>query len=221
VKDKLAIRIDPYEIMGLDKKATAKEIKSRFRKLVNKYHPDKPNGDSSKYIQVVEAYRILGNKKLRKQFDKTGTVEQEIDNTYQEAVQAIVTMFMGMVQSDDEDDIKTQMQESIESKIEDVESGKEDLEEKVKAMNQIIPKISQNGKGVESEYFVNAIKDRIQDLNVDIEKANEAIKIMNKMKEIVSKINYEFKEEEKEDEEGIMRYVTMNQLFRQQSTGGF
>ncbi len=64
---------DYYSILGVTKKATQAEIKKAFRKLVMKYHPDKnPDDDAAakKMVELNEAYAIIGNEKLRKEYDQ-------------------------------------------------------------------------------------------------------------------------------------------------------
>jgi curved DNA-binding protein CbpA len=61
-----------YEILGVERTATQKEIKSAFRKLAQKLHPDKPTGDKEQYQKIQHAYEILSNEKSREHYDLTG-----------------------------------------------------------------------------------------------------------------------------------------------------
>jgi DnaJ-class molecular chaperone len=66
---------DYYDILGVKKNASEKEIKSAFKKLARKYHPDVNPGDKSaeeNFKQVSEAYDILSDKKKRAQYDRVG-----------------------------------------------------------------------------------------------------------------------------------------------------
>lgn len=62
-----------YEILGVSTEANENEIKSKYRKLAMKYHPDR-NPDDKKaeemFKKVSEAYEILGDKEKRKEYDK-------------------------------------------------------------------------------------------------------------------------------------------------------
>ena len=54
---------DYYEVLGVDKNASDAEIKSAFRKLAKKYHPDvyKEEGGAEKFKEAQEAYAVLSN----------------------------------------------------------------------------------------------------------------------------------------------------------------
>lgn len=64
---------DYYKILGVEKGASAEEVKKAFRKLAHEHHPDKPGGDEAKFKEVNEAYQVLGNAEKRKQYDQFGS----------------------------------------------------------------------------------------------------------------------------------------------------
>jgi len=66
---------DYYELLGVPRKATAKDIRTAFRKLARKYHPDLNPGDKAaeeKFKQLQEAYDILSDTKKRQMYDQYG-----------------------------------------------------------------------------------------------------------------------------------------------------
>ena len=63
---------DYYKTLGIEKSASADEIKRAFRKEAHKHHPDKENGDETKFKELNEAYQILGDESKRKQYDEFG-----------------------------------------------------------------------------------------------------------------------------------------------------
>ena len=63
---------DPYEVLGVARSASAAEVKSAFRKLAKKLHPDANKHDpkaASRFAEINAAYEILGDKDKRKAFD--------------------------------------------------------------------------------------------------------------------------------------------------------
>ncbi len=63
---------DYYEILGVNKTATADEIKRAYRKLAHQHHPDKNKGEDKKFKEINEAYQTLGNKEKKEQYDRFG-----------------------------------------------------------------------------------------------------------------------------------------------------
>ena len=66
---------DYYKIMGVDKKATSKEIKQTYRRLARKYHPDVNPGNKEaekRFKEINEAYEVLGDTEKRKKYDELG-----------------------------------------------------------------------------------------------------------------------------------------------------
>jgi len=66
---------DYYEILGLSKTASAQEIKTVYRKLAIKYHPDRNDGDlesEEKFKEIAEAYSVLSDVSKREKYDMYG-----------------------------------------------------------------------------------------------------------------------------------------------------
>lgn len=65
---------DYYEVLGVSKNASEAEIKSAFRKLAKKYHPDvsKEENAAEKFKEAQEAYAVLSDKDKRAQYDQFG-----------------------------------------------------------------------------------------------------------------------------------------------------
>jgi len=70
---------DPYDVLGVSKSASAADIKSAFRKLAKKLHPDANKHDpkaASRFAELNAAYEILGDAEKRKAFDR-GEIDAE------------------------------------------------------------------------------------------------------------------------------------------------
>ena len=70
---------NPYDVLGVAKTATSKEIKSAFRKLAKTHHPDQNPDDpmaKDRFAAVNQAYEIVGDEKRRGEFDR-GEIDAE------------------------------------------------------------------------------------------------------------------------------------------------
>ncbi len=68
----MAARSDYYKALGVDKKASAEQIKKAYRKLAREYHPDRNPGDEKaeeRFKEISQAYDVLGDPEKRKQYD--------------------------------------------------------------------------------------------------------------------------------------------------------
>ena len=70
---------DPYEVLGVPRGASASAIKSAYRKLAKKYHPDANKNDpqaAARFAELNSANEIIGDNEKRKQFDR-GEIDAE------------------------------------------------------------------------------------------------------------------------------------------------
>ena len=67
---------DYYKVLGVDKKASQDQIKTAYRKLARRYHPDtnKEPGAEERFKEISEAYDVLGDPEKRKKYDRGQSV---------------------------------------------------------------------------------------------------------------------------------------------------
>lgn len=63
---------DYYEVLGVQKNASADEIKKAFRRLAVQHHPDKEGGSEEKFKEINEAYEVLKDPSKRQRYDQFG-----------------------------------------------------------------------------------------------------------------------------------------------------
>lgn len=75
---------DYYKTLGVDKKASEKDIKKAYRQLARRYHPDKNPGDNTaeeRFKEINEAYEVLSNTETRSKYDQLGNNYQRFRQT--------------------------------------------------------------------------------------------------------------------------------------------
>jgi len=76
---------DPYEVLGVPRGASAAAIKSAYRKLAKKHHPDSNKNDpkaAERFAEINTANEIVGDEDKRKQFDR-GEIDAEGKQRFQ------------------------------------------------------------------------------------------------------------------------------------------
>lgn len=97
----MTFEIEPYEELGVDKKATPIDIKKAYRKLCLKYHPDKVGEETKeKFQQVVFAYSIIGDVNKRKKYDETGSFDSGEGFDWKEFFSGLNAVTEDMIEED-------------------------------------------------------------------------------------------------------------------------
>ena len=180
---------DPYEVLGVGKKADKSTIKKAFRNLSKKLHPDKNLGDKTKaeesFAEVSLAYSILSDERRRGLYDQG--VPDDLDEDA-EAVKNIATMFHSAIQENFDRleyvDLVSIVRKNLEkNQVEATKAKKKNLQSREK-VERLIKRAGRKTKGKDNilaSVFKNVIKEIDQMLTVNdvkmviIEKALDLI----------------------------------------------
>lgn len=113
--------IDPYNVLSLERTATADQIKSAYRKAALKHHPDKATPEEKeeahrKFQAIAFAYAILSDEKRRRRYDATGNTADTLEDDDFDWVDFFRSQTEAMVSGDMIEKIKREYQGSEEEK---------------------------------------------------------------------------------------------------------
>ena len=91
---------DYYEVLGVNKSASADQIKSAYRKLAVKHHPDKNKGDKTaeeKFKEASEAYHVLSNSERKQNYDNFGHAAFENGGGEEEGLEILIFQIIFLI----------------------------------------------------------------------------------------------------------------------------
>lgn len=132
-----------YDDLGVAPEASSAEIKSAFRKLAQKHHPDKEGGDHEKMQVIQHAYDVLSDQMKRDYYDRTGQDGGVPDHKAQ-AISFIAGMFSELIAGDLYGNIIEQCRNGVTDKGREVDVA-------LKKINSQAEKLDRNRKRVISK----------------------------------------------------------------------
>lgn len=131
--------LDLYKFMDVEPTASVNEIRSRYRRLALLYHPDKNNGDGSKFTLLLQIFHVLSTTTLRQQYDDIRRLTSELSSGISSDLQASIDRFRSELARDE---LLAQKKSTPTIDVEQL--SKEGLELRRKNENLLRPKATNN-----------------------------------------------------------------------------
>lgn len=150
---------DLYGVLKVPKDASASDIKKAYKKLAQKHHPDKEEGDKEKFQEIVAAYEVLIDDDRRRRYDETGTVENTAtDGT--KLMREVVALIFKMIDTYDiqYSDIIAAAKDVVKEGIAKQRQAILDLEESIVEREEVITRLTCK---TEDDFLVDAIRSDI------------------------------------------------------------
>ena len=136
---------DLYDTLGVDKNASADEIKKAYRKKAGENHPDK-GGDNSKMTEITKAYGVLGNQKKRDRYDATGQEQEEpFDKKFQEFIQKFLLQLIE-TRNVDSTNLIGELEKIARQNISGTKQAKNESEFKRKKFEKVLMRLEAKGE---------------------------------------------------------------------------
>ena len=172
---------DLYDILGVSKDATLKEIKSAYKELSKKYHPDKEGGDQEKFKEINNAYRILSDEAMRNDYDLTGNTDT---NKFNKIKKIAVDLFFETISSlGDQALYEDVFKRMINKLYSDISQARQGNNVNKNAINNF-KKLKSRIKGKDN-FFLNIVEDKIIQIEEMCKRNNEKIVTMEETIEFI------------------------------------
>lgn len=184
-----------YDDLGVDKDASAKEIKKAYKRKAQEHHPDKDGGDEEKFHQVIKAYEVLRHPDSRRRYDETGA---ELLSDFDKQVMANLNrLFETLIDNDFDGDFIVIADRTTNNAIIDHQKSIKTMEKKKKRFEKLIGRIKSKKENV----FEIIVNDRINSMEEGISFNKGQILILQSVMELLK---------DYEDGEGYVEATTRN-----------
>ena len=181
---------DLYEILGVKKDATLKEIKNAYRKKAVENHPDKEGGSAEKMAAINHAKDILTDPGRRKKYDETGFDGKEptFDQRFRQTLDDLLMQIVKQPANDpDKIDVVGLINSSIQDALDNYKSKKATMITQLHKMLSIKKRTKSKDKTI--QYILDV---RIGQCNQALAKMSDEIKYCEECIEFMKKYEYEF-----------------------------
>lgn len=183
---------DHYQTLGVNKNATADEIKKAHRQESKKKHPD-IGGDKESFMAIQVAYETLSDGEKRRRYDNG---EPEPPNIMRQAFSNVNVMLLSVIQKPGIDlftiDIVEVMKETVNNNRLNAQNQIAEMKKSIKTIEKVISRLSHKGKS--PDIMKGALDQSLQGLRAGIKSAGKDIEIMAIMDGIL--VDYKFQKDE-------------------------
>ena len=205
-----AMIMNLYEKLGVKNNATKEEIKKAYRRKANKSHPDKSTGNVKEFQEIKKAFEILSDPVRRLNYDKNGTVEEEL--TLEEiAKQSLINMFQQLIARIQPSQLLTM--DIIGVMAEEIRKKQTVVKENIKTNTRKIKEFQKLKKSIKKD-FNNIFIDSIENEILKIQKNEKELKQLCEVGNILLSILGECEIENQELEERLEFVKQMREDFK-------
>lgn len=196
--------MNPYEVLGINKKASPASIRKAYRKLAARHHPDRNPGDSeseARYRAATEAYEVLIDPQRREQYDTHGTTALPKNTVDGEMLSVLVPTLLSVLHEVarqgkvKETDIVGKMHEMVVGYIQGTELSLAAVEKGRNALQAaqgrfIIADLADN----EENLLEAAVRNKIKEVDGEINKARYELDKLSRVKKYLNRCKYKLDE---------------------------
>ncbi len=182
-----------YDILGVPKNASKKEIKDAWRNLAKENHPDTENGNKEKMSEINNAYAVLSAPEKRARYDATGEEKQKpFFNKFASFVDQVLSGIIERVENVDTTNIVKEFMTVIDDSFAQLSQHK--ISAKIKMSK--IGKVQNRIKPSTDQTIVLILEAQISAIKSQISVIEEEMDFMKKCKDLIKSYKYDTDKEE-------------------------
>lgn len=186
-------KFDPYNELGVSPTAGTSEIKQAYKQRARETHPD-TGGSPEEFEAVSKAYRLLTDQTKRERYDKTGSTEEQSDNTLPNAINKLGTLFVNVLMMPNLDaervDIVRAVRNTLTTEIKKLHLDMNEAKYNIQKIERVQKRIVKRG-GEMHDFVKETYNDLIRDAKRKIGHHEDEVKCLEKALDLLK--DYECK----------------------------
>lgn len=179
-----------YEILGVKKSATQKEIRAAYKRLSKLHHPD-AGGDIKMFQIVQEAYETLSDPERRFLYDTFNYSQEELQGALNIIISIMVPLFAKNIKT--EKQIRNQVKLQLDNHKAEIDKAVKDINGGTFLINSIIGEIDNVGSFVNKK-MVESLRGRVATNENAVEKHKQQLRVFEVAAVLVNKVNLKTKD---------------------------
>lgn len=179
-----------YEILGVKKSATQKEIRAAYKRLSKLHHPD-AGGDIKMFQAVQEAYETLSDPERRFLYDTFNYSQEELQGALNIIISIMVPLFAKNIKT--EKQVRNQVKLQLDNHKAEIEKAIKDINGGTFLINSIIGEIDNVGSFVNKK-MVESLRGRVATNENAVEKHKQQLRVFEVAAVLVNKVNLKTKD---------------------------
>lgn len=188
--------MNPYQILGVDKDATVKEISAAYRALSKDLHPDSEFGSDEKFQELKLAYDVLRTAERRARYDKTGRIDESpitpeaVHRMIATTVRAIITAQRPDGSTDDPDweDVKAKVLMTVRDGRRQIRHNINETRRKLTRTQKLLARFKPKS---EWDPVGDCLRDEVKSLEGEMRGHDDALEMSEEVERVFLTYDYE------------------------------
>lgn len=192
--------VDLYDVLGVDNNATSEQIKKAYKKLANKFHPDKERGDEETFKRINQAYETLIDPVKRQSYDITGIYEGTDALHVKSARESIELAVFNIINQNEAHIEYVDIVQTIKQNIHNDKMASNQNEEKI---SKAITRLNKNKERATGNLVISAFNKQIKAQEDALTQNSNNLKVLDIAEKLINSCKYRFDEKPQQQNSGF------------------